>query len=88
MVKHLVDCIQSGEVPNWMVENWAVSIQKFSRKENAVGNCRPISRLNLLWKLQNGIINENVFDHINQQNLLPEEQKGCRQKLEEQKISS
>ena len=80
MVKHLDHCIQSGDVPNWMVENWAVSIQKDSRKENAVGNCRPISRLNLLWKLQTGIINENVFDHINQQNLLPEEQKGCRRK--------
>ena len=36
--------------------------------------------MNLLWKLLTGIVNEKVYDHLNQQNLLPEEQKSCRQR--------
>ena len=36
--------------------------------------------MNLLWKLLTGIVNVKVYDHLNQQSLLPEEQKGCRQK--------
>ena len=77
MVKHLDDCIQTGDVPNWMVESRTVLIQKDVRKENAVGNYRPIPCLNLLWKLLTGIVNEKVYDHLSQQNLLPEEQEGC-----------
>ena len=50
------------------------------RKGNAVGNYRPIACLNLLWKLLTGIINEKSDDHLNQQNLLPEEQKDCRRR--------
>ena len=77
MVKHLDECIQAGDVPNWIVESWTVFIQKDARKGNAVGNYRPIACLNLLWKLLTGIINEKIDDYLNQQNLLPEGQKGC-----------
>ena len=58
MVKHLNDCIKTGDVPNWMVESWTVLIQKDVRKWN--GNYRPIAFLNLLWKLLTGIINGEV----------------------------
>ena len=61
-----------------MVESRTVLIQKDARKGNAVGNYRPIACLNFLWKLLTGIANEKVYDHLNQQNLLPEEQNGCR----------
>ena len=64
------DCIQTGNVPNWMVESWTVLIQKDERKGNAVGNYRPITCLNLLWKLLTGIINEKVYNYLNQQNRL------------------
>ena len=77
MVKHLDDCIQTGDVHNWILESRTVLIQKDARKGNAVGNYRPIACLNLLWKLLTGIVNEKFYDHLNQQNLLPEEQKGC-----------
>ena len=80
MVKHLDDCIQTADVPNLMEESRTVLIQKDTRKGNAVGNYRPIACLNLLWKLLSGIINEKVYDHLNQQNLLPEEQKGSRRR--------
>ena len=32
MVKHLDDCIKTGDVPNWMVESQKVLIQKDVRK--------------------------------------------------------
>ena len=57
MIKHLDDCIQTGDVPNWIVESHAVQIQKDARKGNAVGNYRPIACFNLLWKLLTGFIN-------------------------------
>ena len=50
------------------------------RKGNAVGNYRSIPSLNLLWKILTGIINGKVYDHLNQQKILPEEQKGCQRK--------
>ena len=77
MVKHLDVCIQTGDVCNWMVESRTVLIQKDARKGNVVGNYKSIACLNLLWKLRTGIINENVYDHLNQQNLLPKKQKSC-----------
>ena len=54
--------------------------ERCKKGENAVGNYRPITCLNLLWKLLTGITNEEVYDYLNQQKLLPEEQKGCRRK--------
>ena len=50
------------------------------RKGNAVGNYRSIPCLNVLWKILTGIINGKVYDHLNQQKILPEEQKGCQRK--------
>ena len=78
IVKHLDDCIKTGNVPSWMVESRTVLIQKDARDGNAVGNYRPIACLNLLWKLLAGIINEKVYGHLNKQKLLTEEQKVCR----------
>ena len=71
-VKYLDDCIKTADVPNWMVESRTVLIQEDARKGNAAGNYRPIACLNLLRKLLIGIITENVYDHLNQQKLLPE----------------
>ena len=63
-----------------MAESQKVLIQKHTRKGKGVDNYKPIGCLNLLWKLLTGIINEKVYDHLNQQNLLPEKQKGCRKR--------
>ena len=76
MVKHLDDYIKTGNVSNRMVESRIVLIQKDAREGNAVGNYRPMSCLNLVWKVLTIIINQKVYDHLNQQKLLPEEQKG------------
>ena len=50
-------------------------IPKGPEKGNVVWNYRPIAYLNLSWKLLIGIIAEEIYDHLNQQNILLHEQK-------------
>ena len=49
-------------------------------KGNDVTNYRPIACLDLLWKLLTGLISEKTYSHLEDNNLLPEEQKGCRKR--------
>ena len=53
-------------------------IQKNPTKGNAVCNYKPIACLDLLWKLLTGIITDKLYEHLENQDLLPEEQKGFR----------
>ena len=57
-----------------------VLCQKDSVKGNPVENFRPITCLPLMWKLLTGIISEDMYCFMENENLLPEEQKGCRRK--------
>ena len=63
-----------------MVESWTVLIQKDPTKSNTVGNYRLITCLNLLRKLLNGIITDKLYEHLENQDLLSEEQQGCRRR--------
>ena len=45
---------------------------------NAVENFRPITCLLLMWKLFSGVLSEKIYDHLEAEQLFPEEQKGCR----------
>ena len=63
-----------------MVEIRTVFIQKDPTKGNAVGNYKPIACLNLLWKLLTSIITAKLYEHQENQELLSEEQKRCRQR--------
>ena len=47
-------------------------------KGNTVTNFRPITCLPLMWKMLTGIIAEEMYKHMAEKNLLPNEQKGCR----------
>ena len=33
-----------------------------------------------MWKLLSGVIADQIYGHLDQQKLLPEEQKGCRKR--------
>eukprot|EP00795_Rhopilema_esculentum_P003517 gene3517-biopygen1669 len=57
-------------------QNCAMS--KGSKNGNAVDNYRPISCLPLMWKLLTGIISGNVYTFLDENEMLPEEQKGCK----------
>ena len=45
---------------------------------NAVEKSRPITCLLLMWKLFSVVLSEKIYDHLEVEQLFPEEQKGCR----------
>ena len=53
-------------------------LQKDKSKDNAASNYWPITCLPLMWKLLTGVIAGQIYAHLDQERLLPEEQKGCR----------
>ena len=53
-------------------------LQKDKSKGNVASNYRPITCLPLMWKLLTGIIADQIHAHLDQEKLLPEEQKGYR----------
>ena len=61
-----------------MTHGRTVLCQKDTRKGNAVENYRPITCLPLMWKLLTDVTAEEMYDYLEQEQLLPEEQKGCR----------
>ena len=57
-----------------------VLCQKDPAKGNSEENFRPITCPLLMWKLLTGIISEDMYCFMENENLLPEEQKGCKRK--------
>ena len=53
-------------------------LQKDESKGNVASNYRPITCLLLMWKLLTGVIADQIYAHLDQEKLLPEQQKGCR----------
>ena len=60
-----------------MVRSRTVLIQKNPTNGDSVGNYISIACFNLLWKLLTGIITDKLYEHLENQDLLQEEQKGC-----------
>ena len=71
---------ETKEIPFWMMYGKTVLCQKDPAKGNSVENFRPITCLLLMWKVLTGIISEDMYYFMENENLLPEEQKGCRRK--------
>ena len=65
-------------LPAWMTHGRTVLCQKDVRKGNVVENYRPITCLPLMWKLLTGMIAEEMYNYLEQEKLLPDEQKGCK----------
>ena len=76
----LQECLRTGVVPEWMVKGRTVLLQKDPAEGNAASNYRPIACLPLMWKLLTGIFAEKIYEHLQENDLLPEEQKGCRKR--------
>ena len=68
----LKECLDSGFVPSWLTRGRTSLLQKDKSKGNISSN------LPLMWKLLAGVIADQISAHLNQEKLLPEEQKGCR----------
>ena len=61
-----------------MTKGQTVLFIKNKAKGNAVGNYRSIPCLPIMWKVLTGIIAEDLYQHLHQSLLLPDEQKGCQ----------
>ena len=53
-------------------------LQKNRSKGNVACSYIPITGLPLMWKLLTGVIADEIYAHLDQEKLLPEEEKGCR----------
>ena len=67
-------------IPVWMTTGRTVLCQKDPQKGNVVDNYRPIYCLPLMWKLMTGVIADSVYKMLEESDILPTEQKGCRKK--------
>ena len=65
-------------MPSWLTGGRTSLLQKDKSKGNVPSNYRPITCLPLMWKLLTGAIADQIYAHLDQEKLLPEEQKGCR----------
>ena len=74
---HLQSCITRGEIPDWIKTGWTVLLLKDKSKENKVRNYRQITCLPLMWKFITGIVAGEIYNHLEENDLLPEELKGC-----------
>ena len=66
------------DLPEWMTHGRTVLCQKDPRKGNTADNYRPITCFLLMWKLLTGVIAEEMYNYLEREKILPEEQKGCR----------
>ena len=73
----LKECLDSGFVPSWLTRGRTSLLQKVKIKGNVASNYRPITCLPLMWKLLTGVIADQIYAHLDQEKLLPEEQEGC-----------
>ena len=74
------ECLISGDVPPWLTKGKTILIIKDKTKRNEVTNYRPITCLSVMWKLFTSIISEEIYQHLDKNGLLPEEQKGCKKR--------
>ena len=74
----LKEYLDSGFVPSWLTRERTSLLQKDKSKGNVASNYRPITCLRLMWKLLTGVIADQIYAHLDQEKLLPQEQKECR----------
>ena len=79
-MRQLQICLESAQTPEWLTVGRTVLIQKDKEKGNAVNNYRPITWFPIIWKLFTGILADEIYNHLEKEQLLPMEQKGCRRK--------
>ena len=77
ITEQLDDCLQLNSVPAWLTTGRTVLIVKNKELGSIATNFRPITCLPLIWKLLTGILADELYQHLESKELLPEEQKGC-----------
>ena len=62
-----------------MAHGHTVLCQKDPRKGSEDENYRPVTFLPLMWELLTGVKAEKMYGYLEEEQLLPEEEKGCKQ---------
>ena len=65
---------------SWLTKGRTALLQKDKSKGNIPSNYRPITCLTLMWMLLSDVIADQIYGHLDQQKLVPEEQKRCRKR--------
>ena len=68
----------SGFVSSWLTRGRTSLLLKGTSKGNVASNYISITCLPLMWTLLAGVIVDQIYAHLDQEKLLPEEQKGCK----------
>ena len=74
----LEECLDSIFVPSCFTRGRTSFLQEDKSNGNVASNYRPVTCLPLMWKLLTGVIADEIYARLDQEKLLPEEQKGCR----------
>ena len=68
-------------MPSWLTKERTALLQKNKSKGNNItSNYRPIACFPLMWRLLSVVFADQIYGRLDQQKLLPEEQKGCRKR--------
>ena len=67
-------------MPSWLTKGNTVLLQKDKSKANITSNYISITCLPLMWKLLTSVIADQIYGHLDQQKMLPEEDKGSRKR--------
>ena len=78
IAKQMNKCLTESDVPQWMTKGKTYLIMKDPNKGVIPGNFCPITCLPIMWKLLSGILADSIYQHLETQNLIPEEKKGCK----------
>ena len=78
IASQLMDCLSTSSLPEWMTTGRTYLLMKDPAKGPIPSNYRPITCLPVMWKLFSGLISDSIYHHLDTQNLLPQEQKGCK----------
>ena len=72
----LKECLDSWFVSySWLTRGRTSVLQKDKSKDNVASNYKPITFLPLMWKLLTSVIADQIYAHLDQEKLLPEEQR-------------
>ena len=76
------------DLPEWMTHGRTVLCQKDPQKGIAADNYRPITCPPLIWKILTGVIAEEMYNYLEREKILPEEQKwDAKEEVVEQRIN-
>ena len=80
IAKQLNHLLQTGTIEDWMTAGKMTLLIKNGEKGTIPNNYRPITCLPTIFKLMTAIIAESMLNHLENNGIIPDEQRGNRRK--------